>query len=52
METSDKDFYPKDKEKLSVLHVTTAFPFLPLNPMKAAGIRHSDLRFKEAMSNY
>ena len=39
-------------EKLSVLHVTTAFPFPPLNPIKAAGMRHSDLRFKEEMSSY
>ena len=35
-----------------MLLVTTAFPFPPLNPIKAAGMRHSDLRFKEAISNY
>ena len=35
-----------------MLFVTTAFPFAPLNPIKAAGMEHSDLKFKEALSNY
>ena len=34
-----------------MLFVTTAYPLPPLNPMKAAGMLHSDLRFKEALSN-
>ena len=34
------------------MFVTTAYPLPPLNPIKAAGILHSDLRFKEALSIY